>query len=715
MDITEDELSKLIPYTDNNQAISVGFNTADSVREIKQMLLSILNPKFAKEEKQNEEIKKTNEKIHKSLIEDVIAQRKSIEKNEEYIKKLQSVSDETRKAIEELKGYGVSFLDIATKTFTNYMQDTLKLANIFRDIESSGVLVDGGFKSLGSTASSLGMTYEELAGHLKKTAPLIARLNSSYKDGVDIFRKSIKDISDDYNLTHEEQVAAFNAALENLAPSQLRQMSEQQLIATVDETAKQMKLLSLATGKSVENIKQENELKARSGRIKAWMMNPDNKKQYQILTALGLNSDEMMDYIISGGTRTSAEIFTKIAGSPYLQAALPEIMNMVQRKQLNLQGVNYLQQQYGGYAQQRLNEIQQNAENRAIYSASAVNPLFENINFEATADEALLNFNQARLNEILGSEERQIDNNTLNSLTNFGESTRSRDTELLRAKTGGPEGITKALTIGSIANNAISGTVGWINDMLDKTGLSGMVSGMTASAIGTAGSSLFTYAVYKFSKAVDKFVGGASFNSGLLEAFTSSKSKTGKFVRNANKFATSVPFIGNKISTPLRGFGTGLIGTGLSVATDKISDSLVENGIIEQDGGIDRGMGYFSSILGNAGTGAMIGSMFGPIGTLVGGGIGALVGGVSQYMENSKKDQAQIKASEYSQITANNMTSNRQYEDNVYMKNGMDRLNQNIEKLVAASEYNNNLQQTIRTDKNLQGNLITNTNTKEKY
>lgn len=712
MSITEDELSKLIPYTDNNQAISVGFNTADSVREIKQMLLSILNPKFAKDEKNSEDIKKTNEKINHSLIENALAQRKSIEKNNEYIKKLQSVSDETRKAIEELKGYGISFLDIATKAFTNYMQDTLKLSNVFRDIESSGVLVNGGFKSLGSTASSLGMTYEELAGQLKKSAPLIAKLNSSYKDGVDIFRKSIKNISDDYNLTHDEQVAAFNAALEDLAPSQLRQMSEQQLIATVDETAKQMKLLSLAIGKSIENIKQENDLKAQSIRVQAWKRN--NKLQSQILTQLGLDSPEMIDYLLSGGTRINGELFTKIAGDSYLQAALPDIMRMLQTGQLNTQGIGYLQQQYGNIAQQRINEVNANTNNRALFAGSSASQYMENMAYYDEASRKLLEIDQKRLNELLKSEERLQDSNLLSNLTNYGESARSRDTELLRAKTGGPEGMTKALSIGSIANNAISGTVGWLNDMLDKAGLSGMTSGMAASAIGTAGSSLFTYAVHRFSKAVDKFVGGSSFNSGLLESLTSSKSKTGRFIRNANKFATSIPFLGNKISTPLRGFGTGLVTTGLGMATDKISNSLVENGIIEQDGGVDRGMGYLSSILGNAGTGAMIGSMFGPIGTLVGGGIGALVGGISQYMENSKKDQAQIKASEYSQINTNSLMSKPKSEAESIMLNQQNEMITILRDIRGDTLSSATTAQLSRYDYRLNGNKTNGSNMNEK-
>ena len=164
----------------------------------------------------------------------------------------------------------------------------------------------------------------------------------------------------------------------------------------------------------------------------------------------------------------------------------------------------------------------------------------------------------------------------------------------------------------------------------------------------------------------------------------------------------------------MRGFGTGLVTTGLGMATDKISNSLVENGIIEQDGGVDRGMGYLSSILGNAGTGAMIGSMFGPIGTLVGGGIGALVGGVSQYMENSKKDQAQIKASEYSQINTNNVLSNRQNAEFISFNNKMDELIKLNKRNIELGEENNYLNRDANTFQKLKSNRTNISNMNEK-
>lgn len=666
--LSDYDIESIIPRMQNNQAISVGFETSDSIAVLKQMLISIFNPALDKSEKRENEQLKVSKEINKKL-DDQNKNLKDLQKeNKEYIKKLQSVSDETRKAIEEFKGYNVSFWDIASKSFTNYVQDTVKLANVYRDIESSGILIKQGFDSLGSTASSLGMTYEELAGHLKKSAPLIAKLNGSYKDGATLFKQSIQNISDDYNLTHNEQVAAFNAALENLTPSQLRNMSEQQLIAQVDETAKQMKMLSIATGKTVEQIKEENDLKAKSLRVEAWKRN--NKMQAQILSMLGLDSDDMLDYILSGGTRVNGQLFTQIAGDSYLQAALPDIMNMIQNGQLNLEGVKYLQQQYGNKALERMNQVDRNANNRALQAGSSASAYFENYAFNDLASQNLMKFDYNKAQEWLESDQRRKDAELLSNYQRFGENERARDNEILRAKTGGTEGMNKSLSLLATVNGGIAKTLEKINNGLDSLGLSGMTTGMLANTISIAAPSLFAYSVSKFSKAVDRFAGGAFTGNGLLENMTSKDSFLGKAVRKSNNFASRLPYVGKFINTPMKGFGVGAGAAVLGSATDWANNKLVENNIIEKNGIANKALGYGSSMLSSAGNGAMIGSMFGPIGTLIGGGLGAAWGFYKQYQENKALEQAEIKPNEYSSISnkavVNNTNNN--YETNEYMK-----------------------------------------------
>ena len=46
--LSDYDIESIIPRMQNNQAISVGFETSDSIAVLKQMLISIFNPAFQK-------------------------------------------------------------------------------------------------------------------------------------------------------------------------------------------------------------------------------------------------------------------------------------------------------------------------------------------------------------------------------------------------------------------------------------------------------------------------------------------------------------------------------------------------------------------------------------------------------------------------------------------------------------------------------------------
>ncbi len=730
-------MSEVMEFSDNfilndNAGLSVGFKSEDSIKPLKIMLENL----FSRQIYQNKVWAEKNQELLKKQIQESNEIGNSINNllttnnknnktyNDTLNTRLVSLTDELKNGNKTRDAYLKTILNVAVKVLDSYMDNATRLASIFRGIESGGVFVKDGFNSLGQTAYKLGMTYDELADNLKKTAPLISKLNSSFGNGVKVFENSLSNISKAYNLTHDEQVAAFEAAMESLTPSQLRNMSEQQLIAQVDETARQMKLLSLATGKSVENLKEENSIKERAIRIRAYGKTHQN--ELRLMRAMGFD-DEMIDYFLSGGTKVSSKILMQMANDPLRQTVYPEIMRLLQTGQFNEATIAKLQSQYGHLAKYKNDLAIRASSNPAMYGPAAFSELWEYSTMDTSFGDNFLNLNLNDAMNSYDSTERASSNAMLRNATNYKEAINRHKVGQESLKSGGTEGMSKAFTVASIPYSVSGFITQGTNNLLNKFGLSGLTSGLLATLAGSAVPAIGSYIggrmgigfggdVRRFSLAVDKFsksVGRHGKSNTIIDELfdrTIGKTKIGRkiniLMRRPSMLLKGASAFGGRA---LIGLGIAGVGKYASNLLDENTNEKLQSGELKKTDNEYKLRNLGSSIL-------SYGSIGAGLGYTVGGGKGALWGAIGgaivgagiewykQYQEGKMSEQSTLKPNGYSTISSravvNNMPVNYAYDEN------MKKMIENQVETNNILRYNNTLTENAVRDNKLIGKQI---------
>ena len=520
-----------LPVAGNNRSIAVGFNDDSALKILRDLLIDVFQKNREKVNKDNDEreekLIKAEEGRQKEIIKQLVGEFRELQKQNELAKKQrqenldqQKNTADTLKDIagesKELKKYALRALNVLIDGLDKHLDAAFKLGGVYQDIESNGVFLKNGFNELGQTAYNLGMTYDDLSNHLKKTSPLIARLNGSMGNGLKSFESAISSIDDRFNLSNSEKVSVFENVLSKLTPDQLMKMSQEQMNIEINKTAKEMKMLSLATGKSVELINQENAQKEQSARNEAWRRS--HKAAADILKQSGLANDaDVMEYIRTGGAKISAGLLTKMQNDPFASKFLPAIARAASTNQLDMNSFSSIYKQ-----SQHLSGYKSSYANRASFDpsqmmAAGLSDMYENTTFYSIHD--LMqnsNFGQ-NIESQYFSPAREGANKALENAYGYKRNRNSYDTAKLTTYGGGQEGVSKSLGfLGSIFG-AGGKALNWWNESLGGPGLTkGVATAIGASSLGfigkTAGDFIFTRATNKFSKAVDKFSG----ENGLL-------------------------------------------------------------------------------------------------------------------------------------------------------------------------------------------------------
>ena len=483
----------------NQDAISVGFNSITSIKPLSEFLkvmfdnnARVINNSGEKNTekriKQYAELQRENKKRIEELEKNIVAAsndvRDSIDEQTNTIEQKEE-RDSTRQKQFEAKLF--TTLKIISEGISKQFAAADKIAKNFIDLEQSGVFLKGGINSLGAAAADLGMTYEGLANQLKKTSPLIARLNSNMGDGLEIFKTTIQNIDDKYNLSRDEQVTAFEALMDKISPTQLRQMSQEELTMAVNETAKEMKLLSIATGKSVEQLKQEQQIKDKRMRIQAYART--HRQSFAILQALGFD-DDMIDYIASGGARINSKILLQQMNDPAMQRMLPEMMMLSNTNRLNTATLGDLINRNRDILNYKTSYANNMSYNQAAYSASAMSENFEYGVYDNSWGERFANFNpnaEAMFNA------RGADNEMIRNVRDADREHNRYDVNVLDIKSGGREGINTDAKIRKGIYGTANFGLGNINNFLREKGWNGFLSGTLFSSLSAAVPHVGTY------------------------------------------------------------------------------------------------------------------------------------------------------------------------------------------------------------------------------
>ena len=484
-------------YLNDNTGISVGFRSDLAIAPLRSMLEEL----FAKQVESNRRYLNEQEQKHKSETsknvkqahDDAVmlidrakyaeAQRVKLSSH------MENISKEMRNIGQKYQAFGKNFIFNMMKIVNKSFESTVDVVNTFRDIESSGVMVKSGFDSLWESANLAGVQLNDFGKYLGKISPTIAKLNANMQDGVKLFGESMNKISDAYGLTHDEQVAAFESTMEKLMPSQIRQMKEEELAQRVDETARNMKLLSLATGKSVENIKAENDAKSKTLRRQAYARSNPNADMF--FKALNL-SDEEVDYLLSGGVAITPDIVMKMANDQFYGAVMPELMRLSQSGGINDFGtIQSVMKKYAPLAQARESDVMKSGMNTALYSASTMSKLFETGVYSSFAGQGAQNLVGAPTFEEF-QKLQDINNNVLQAAQKANEDHNKYVNDKLDAISGNTESMVALLKTYGLSQKALD--LGWdtLNRLTKGTWIEGMPTQLLAGGISLFGPQIAT-------------------------------------------------------------------------------------------------------------------------------------------------------------------------------------------------------------------------------
>lgn len=522
-----------IPTLASNSAIAVGFAGGDALLPFMSAIKSLMDgnnkdlKKVLKEvsNTQTEKIIKSNEKSNKTSVEVLDAikdNQKSLQKIEEKTRDISKKSLEDRK---EIKSYAMTFMDFATKALSKYMINFSKVTEMMRDLESSGVRLKEGYESVYNGALKANMTMDEFSGHLKKMSPLIAKLNANFSDGSKVFAETISNVSDNLLLTNDERVAIFENLVSNLSPNQLKLMNEQQLGIAFNNLARDMKMLSIATGKSVENITKENDFKNKELRIKAYMASrPNAANMISTLTSMGLGSNDWLDYFTSNGANMSTDIVTTIAGSEFLQATLPMIQKAFNSQTLNADTFSQLKNNYGNLLGNDFSRIHMYSGEAANMMAAAKSSNVQNLQFGALPLlTAISGLNNTNLNNYQSKGDRETQEALL-AQRKFSENMNNINTLITDLASGGIKGAKEAFENLNPVISSSSRMLEKFNETLKENNLSGFWSGFAGTMLGMVAPTIGMYLTER-----------AITSVGNIGKIASKKGKYGKKIKKVKK------------------------------------------------------------------------------------------------------------------------------------------------------------------------------------
>lgn len=484
-------------YLNDNTGISVGFRSDLAIAPLRSMLEELFakqvesNRRYLNEQEQKHknETNKNAKQAHDDAVMLIDRAKYAETQRVKLSSHMENISKEMRNIGQKYQAFGKNFIFNMMKIVNKSFESTVDVVNTFRDIESSGVMVKSGFDSLWESANLAGVQLNDFGKYLGKISPTIAKLNANMQDGVKLFGESMNKISDAYGLTHDEQVAAFESTMEKLMPSQIRQMKEEELAQRVDETARNMKLLSLATGKSVENIKAENDAKSKTLRRQAYARSNPNADMF--FKALNL-SDEEVDYLLSGGVAITPDIVMKMANDQFYGAVMPELMRLSQSGGINDFGtIQSVMKKYAPLAQARESDVMKSGMNTALYSASTMSKLFETGVYSSFAGQGAQNLVGAPTFEEF-QKLQDINNNVLQAAQKANEDHNKYVNDKLDAISGNTESMAALLKTYGLSQKALD--LGWdtLNRLTKGTWIEGMPTQLLAGGISLFGPQIAT-------------------------------------------------------------------------------------------------------------------------------------------------------------------------------------------------------------------------------
>lgn len=273
-DYIEMETSSKIPVLHRGKEIAVGFNDLGSIQPLDELLSRYFPKKIGKTIDKNLQELSVNVKKYVKLSDLEKKERKvSFDKIASAVNNINNAIKEDRnrkksdrnKEESNNKAVGAKIAQAVAKATISSLQLGFKRIESLRELESAGVAVTGGFDRLRKASEDLARPIPQLSKLYAKNSQLLSRLNASTKfanDGVGFFNDTLKSVSGQFNLTRQEEEAILSEYLDTRTKyANIEQLDRERLRKETELYTKNLKQLSMATGKSIDLILQENKLK----------------------------------------------------------------------------------------------------------------------------------------------------------------------------------------------------------------------------------------------------------------------------------------------------------------------------------------------------------------------------------------------------------------------------------------------------------------------
>ena len=599
-DYIEMETSSKIPVLHRGKEVAVGFNDLGSIQPLDELLSRYFPKKFGKTVDKNLQELSVNVKKYIKLSDIEQKERKvSFDKIASAVNNINNAIKEDRnrkkssKSKEESnnKAVAAKIVQAVAGATISSLQNGLKRIESLRELESAGVSVAKGFDSLRKSSEDLARPQTQLVKLYTKNSQLLSRLNASanfLNDGVGFFNDTLKSVSGQFNLTRQEEEAILSEYLDTRTKyANIEQLDRERLRKETELYTKNLKQLSMATGKSIDLILQENKLKEDEFAIQALRSaNPAMEALEGLLAqqvgpemarALILNDVTSEKYLGAMATqqgRDYAQLRNMVARNPNMQmeemisfinASLDR--NQTERNRMNSSLVN--DALYGSNLVYR-------PENAALFGQVAV----------GTRGQKLATYNG-----------ESTDSNILKSARNFSDEIERSKIILENLRTQNLENVGKELGFFAdklqMINESVLSPLSRLKDKfsdnfwidLGASIAGNLADGLASKLLNTVGAMFVTAGTVVVGSAMDgigNFFGGSGKGG--------KAGKLGKFAGKAGKMAGKVGRIGGKLVAPMalaydaysgiRDVSeNSFIGTGEMYTNEMKQESLFENAL----------------------------------------------------------------------------------------------------------------------------------------
>lgn len=570
-----DAFNKVLPRLPS-MGIRVGLDDINDLKGLATLLdkkFGVLIKKFGGELEKQTKTQNVNNNKNETLQQtrDEKYEKNAEKRHKELVQSLRKKGDDLTNSWKDKENFYINMLKKTIDGITKVGVEQLEFAQVLVDLNKSGVVLSGGFKSLSGLAFDAGQTSQMFAKNLAKMTPTIAKLNGVIGNGAKLYADQYKQLRA-YGMAQDDANAAFEYAINQLTPAQLREMEAHNTLSSyIQQTSQQLLKLRDATGKSIETITQENNLKNQSLRVKAWASDPKNANTHLMLQKMGLDSPEIIDYLLTG--IPTSKLTLAMAGNKDIGMLLPMLSQSIKSGQgLTAESVASIQKKLRPYYNQAQNERKYRAQNTNEMAGAMGSEAYEYYRFANLAEDFMkYGFDNIQTNS---------NDNTFTKNFNTIEDAKNRAQEFAEnIMRGGFEGVDNSMKLLSstadklndtlvFMNEKMRDTNNWMNDKFGST-TTGILGTLGAVGLAGFGAYIKDWATMKLMKVgtliVGSMIGDNGYSGGdYYDGSSKNKSKTvyrdknGKF-RKATKIEKTVAK-GSKYLQPLKVLGKGVAG-----------------------------------------------------------------------------------------------------------------------------------------------------------